>query len=690
MTQRQGGSGLVRLMLWATATLFLGRLAAADDSFKFEAASPKPYTAAYLGNGLIGLETTALGTAPGRCFVAGLYDHTQGDVPRLASIPAWNEIDVFNGAHWLNANASLSGLEDYHQTLDMYDGVLRTNYVWVADNIRLHIQAEEFVSRDQSSRAGNRVVITPEKPGQIKISLPLRNWPAPQRYLLEQIQNLKKDAAENPWLIWYPGHLDVSKTNVEESPGGVLLSLLATAPGNGRAMEEAVSAEWNAKAKLETHKDAEGVSAILTLDVKPGVSYSFTKFLTLADSKAGASARGSALNIRELGWQPLLTASAAAWHKLWESDIIVEGDTSLQRTIHSMLFYLLGSAREDLTLSIPPMGLGSDGYFGHIFWDADTFMFPPLLILHPEIAHSMVAFRSRTREAALSNAKRNGYQGAMYPWEAGPDGVEATPRFAGQNAKSENHVNGDVALAAWQYWLATGDHNWLEHDAWPILRDTADFWVSRVTYNAPLHRYEVGNVVAVNESLVGVSNDAYTNAVAKKNLELAVAAANALHLQPHGKWQEVSAKMYIPESDSALLWFPLDLPFSPERTRSVVDAMANKLQSGRSGAMMGVEFYTILAAQVGDRQSIAKMLSYLWEPFMRPPFNVISETSQNQNTNFITGAGAFLQQFIFGYPGLRLGQNGLQRQFSPVLPPSIKRLTLKNISIRGKRETLTF
>ena len=55
------------------------------------------------GNGAIGLETTPLGTAPGHCFLAGVYDETPGDVPRIASAPAWNEVDVYNGSQWLNA-----------------------------------------------------------------------------------------------------------------------------------------------------------------------------------------------------------------------------------------------------------------------------------------------------------------------------------------------------------------------------------------------------------------------------------------------------------------------------------------------------------------------------------------------------------------------------------------------------------
>jgi hypothetical protein len=358
--------------------------------------------------------------------------------------------------------------------------------------------------------------------------------------------------------------------------------------------------------------------------------------------------------------------------------------------IHSMLFYLLGSVRDGLPVSTGPMGLSSTGYYGHIFWDADTFLFPPLLILHPDLARPMVAFRSRTREAARKNARLNEFQGAMYPWEAEANGVESTPPFAGQNAKYENHINGDVALAAWQYWLATGDREWLEHDCWPLLRDTADFWVSRVSYDSKLKRYEIGNVVAVKESLIGVKNDAWTNSIAKKNLELAAAAARLVHQQENPKWKQIAEAMYIPDSDSALLWFPLDLPFSREQTQRAIDSMLGWIHRGQTGAMMGGEFYPILAAQLGNRDLIKRMLGPLSTAYLRLPFQVVAETPENQNTNFITGAGAFLQQFVFGYPGLRLTDNGLEQKYDSVLPPGVQKLTLKNITVHGQRKTLAF
>jgi trehalose/maltose hydrolase-like predicted phosphorylase len=602
-------------------------------------------------------------------------------------------VDIYNGLHWLNAEKS-PVVENYHQLLDMYDGVLRTSYVWTQDNRRIGIRVEEFVSRDRADLAAVRVVITPEFLGNIQVRLPLHNWPPPRRYALARLDDIDAAAHKDPWLIWYPGYLETSDIRVESSPDSAVLSLLAHAPGAALQVGEAVAAEWNPGATATAHKDAEGASIDLTISAKPGSSYTITKFAALAAYTSALrpdqTATNNARAMQQQRWDALLAQHIAAWHRLWQTDILLDGNPELQRTIHSMLFYLLGSVHADLAFSTGPMGLSSAGYYGHIFWDADTFMCPPLLILHPDLARPMVAFRSRTRQAARANAKSNGFQGAMYPWEAGPDGAETTPRFAGQNAKYENHVNGDVALAAWQYWLATGDRQWLERDCWPILRDTADFWVSRVSYNAKLKRYEIGKVVSVDESLIGVNNDAWTNAIARKNLELAIAAAHAVNQQPNPKWQEIAKALYIPESDSPLLWFPLGLNFTPQQTRRAIEAGEGRVRSGEVGAMMGSEFYPIMAAESGDRQGIAQFIIPLSNGFLRPPFQVIAETPRNQNTNFITGAGAFLQQFVFGYSGLRLTENGLEHKFRPVLPPGVTKLSLKNVTVRGSRQTLTF
>ena len=97
-----------------------------------------------------------------------------------------------------------------------------------------------------------------------------------------------------------------------------------------------------------------------------------------------------------------------AWDDLWKSDIVIEGDDQSQQDIHSMLYHLYSFTREGTALSPSPMGLSGLGYNGHVFWDTELWMFPALLVLHPEIAKSMVEYRYQRLEAAKRNAFANG------------------------------------------------------------------------------------------------------------------------------------------------------------------------------------------------------------------------------------------------------------------------------------------
>ncbi|HWB82511.1 MAG TPA: hypothetical protein VG675_00080 [Bryobacteraceae bacterium] len=148
----------------------------ADRTFLLETQSSAPYTPAYLGNGEIGVPTSPIGAAATECFASGVYDHAPGDVVRLAALPAWNEVDVFNGASWLNrATADQFGAHAYKQTLDMYDGVLRTEYEWKDGNRAALIRVDMFVSRVDPNMAAARVEVTPRFDGSITVLLP-RTW----------------------------------------------------------------------------------------------------------------------------------------------------------------------------------------------------------------------------------------------------------------------------------------------------------------------------------------------------------------------------------------------------------------------------------------------------------------------------------------------------------------------------------
>ncbi len=666
-------------------------LMAQTDTFQLTVTQPSPYTPTYIGNGNLGVATSPLGTVPAQSFMAGLYDAADGDVPRIAALPAWNEFNVFNGRTWLNdVQPGPDTLRGYRQTLNMYQGSFRSEYDWTDGDRVTPVLMEMFTSRSNSDLAAVKLEITPRYSGPVRIILSLRGWKSPARLALARLE--KVDAKYTQQDMWYPGHMIVDRPGVQADQRSGRLQMISHPEGVNSTVAEVAELTWPADlAGVTVKQQASGDLAFLEIgfEAVAGKTYTFHKLVTFARSPTVSDALERAGKIagaaRSRGYDALLKDSAEAWRRLWETDIVVDADPKFQTLVHSMIFYLLASAREGLDCSIGPMGLATAGYYGHYFWDADTFMFPSLMVLHPEMAKPIVMFRYRTLEAAKANARKNGWKGAMYPWEAGPDGSEATPRFAWQNATSEIHVNAAVALAQWQYYLATGDREWLAKYGYPVIKETADFWVSRVTYNKADDRYEIHNVVSWIESLVGVDNDAYTNAAAAKNLDLAVAAAKIAGETPNAKWEKISRKLYLPEGAEHQISYLLGRPISNDARRKHLEDSIKQYRSGEFSVMMGITFDPILAVEAKSPKLLNEVFPFTYKPYLMPAFNVLREAPSNENINFLTGAGGFLQQFLFGYTGLRFSDEGLTRRYDPLLPSRIRKLTLKNITARGTK-----
>ena len=140
-------------------------------------------------------------------------------------------------------------------------------------------------------------------------------------------------------------------------------------------------------------------------------------------------------------------------------------------------FYLWSSTRDGVDWSVSPAGLSSNGYDGHIFWDAETWMYPSLLAPHPDLAAGMDAYRFQRLTAAEQHATATGFTGARFPWESALDGTEQIPPPVSVNSEGlyEQHITADIALAQWQYYLVTGDKNWLSSWAGGALQAAA-FW----------------------------------------------------------------------------------------------------------------------------------------------------------------------------------------------------------------------
>ncbi|HTD94169.1 MAG TPA: hypothetical protein VK644_10170, partial [Chitinophagaceae bacterium] len=356
--------------------------------------------------------------------------------------------------------------------------------------------------------------------------------------------------------------------------------------------------------------------------IKAGESYRFS----IAGSSITSAHHSDPLNEAERstifaklqGRQRLIDFHTRAWADLWKSDITIEGDAQSQQDIHSMLYHLYSFTREGTAYSPSPMGLSGLGYNGHVFWDTDLWMFPAMLVLHPELAKSMIEYRFERLDAARKNAFSKGYKGAMFPWESADSGVEETPVWA-LSGPFEHHITACVGLAAWNYYCVTQDKNWLREKGWPILSATAEFWASRVERNGP-GKFDIRNVVAADEWAENIDNDAFTNAAAKSNLQAATEAAKLLGITPDQDWLYVANNIPIlkmedgvtrehasykgegiKQADANLLAYPLKQITDPAQVKKDLEYYESRVPNEGTPAMTQAIF-TLLYARAGNRE----------------------------------------------------------------------------------------
>ena len=432
--------------------------------------------------------------------------------------------------------------------------------------------------------------------------------------------------------------------------------------------------------------------------IKAGETYRFS----IAGSSITSAHHDDPLNEAERltiyakleGRDRLVNFHNKAWDDLWQSDIVIEGDEQSQQDIHSMLYHLYSFTREGTALSPSPMGLSGLGYNGHVFWDTELWMFPSLLVLHPEIAKSMVEYRYQRLEAAKRNAFANGFKGAMFPWESAETGVEETPVWA-LSGPFEHHITACVSIAAWNYYCVTQDKNWLRERGWPILSATADFWASRVERNGP-GKYEIKNVVAADEWAENVDNNAFTNAAAKSNLQNATEAAKILGLVPDPDWINVANNIpilklengvtsehasyhgeKIKQADVNLLAYPLKQITDVNQVRKDLEYYETRIPDEGTPAMTQAIF-TLLYSRLGDKEKAWHWFKDAYVPNLNPPFRVLAETKGGTNPYFSTGAGGILQSVLMGFGGLDITPKGIV-QVKSVLPKNWTSLKLTGI-----------
>jgi trehalose/maltose hydrolase-like predicted phosphorylase len=675
---------------------------------------PAFYRHAFVGNGYLGQRVPPTGMgymATGEktgwplftprydgAFVAGLYAQDPdlaGGRQAIAAIPTWSTLEVGAGAETYTATTPAARVSNYRQALLLRCGLLSTALTWTTSDGRSTDLAYDVVADRVHPHVGAvRLRMTPHWSGQATVTDRIDG--AGARRLVQ--------TGGGPH---GPATVDVTFSTQTTGTAGTVASTLK--PGAGVAASPAKRSVGDADLSA---------SQSLAFPVRSGQSYEVVKYVgvdtALTSAMPEKSAEAASQDAAERGWSALLAGHADAWAELWKSDIVLPDRPDLQAWIRSGLYGLVSNIREDQDDSISPVGLTSDNYAGLIFWDAETWMYPGLLLLHPEIAKSVLEYRYRTLPGARANAQRLGYQGVFYPWNSASKGDLATECHSVDppHCITQIHLQGDIALAVWQYYLATGDTAWLRARGWPMLQGIAQFWAGRVTANGD-GSYSIDNVAGPDEYSNGVNDGVYTNAVAATTLRNATRAAQLLGEAAPAQWTTIADHLRMPfdqqrqiflqydgyngtlikQADTVLLLYPVEWPMSAEVAARTLDFYADRTDP--DGPAMTDSVHAVDAAQIGEPGCATH--TYLMraiKPFVRDPFAQFAEArgskpgSQDPLAgapafNFLTGEGGFAQVFTNGLTGLRWRADRVH--LDPMLPPQLGRgVTLKGLHWQGR------
>ncbi|HLJ67431.1 MAG TPA: glycoside hydrolase family 65 protein [Chloroflexota bacterium] len=634
------------------------------DPWVLETLAPRPEPL-YLSNGYMGMSLgwdggALLESVASDCYIRGLYSRSGPDgVDRLAVLPGWN---------WVRYGVPAAVL-DYRRRFDLRQALVTTTLTLEEERGIVRLQQEIFLSRADPHLGVLRLAVTPEFDGDVALLVGLHVRPGGDLDVREAGSDVDR--------LWLRGHVPTYGIDV-----AAVVSLQA---GSWSAADEHVG-------QTELRKR-------LSSRVRAGSTAHVVQTMRLCTSLEGAEQLSPPLPASP-DFETALREHRRSWERLWETDIEIEGDPEAQAFVRAGLAYLWSSVWEEDRWSIAPMGLSGNGYNGHIFWDAELWMYPSLLVTHPALAQACVAYRECTIDAARQRAARNGFNGAQFPWEGAFTGEEMTPSWA-QTGDFQLHITADVAIGQWWYYLNTLDLEWLRLHGFPVIKECAEFWASRVEWNSARGRYEISDVVCADEYAEHVDNDAFTNAAVRLALLVAVRAAGLLGEKAPPEWKLIAEKIHVPydaagqihlefdgydgrvtkQADVELLTFPLEYIDDRDQVARDLDYYAGVIDA--NGPAMSFSVYAIISAQLGRARQAYDYLRRSFVPNTQGPFWSFSETPTNNEFFFCTGVGGALQAILFGFTGLRLREGHFSVR--PVLPPHWSALRLRNLFIAGGR-----
>ncbi|GKX29288.1 kojibiose phosphorylase [Vallitalea longa] len=478
----------------------------------------------YMGNRGSHEEGDVRRTLPAN-YIHGIFDRSEAFQRELCNTPDWNKLKMYYECEQIGIESG-KDVKEYVRILDMKKGLVAKHYVSTAyDGRETRIEIIKFLSRKNPRCGAFKVFVTP------------LNYEG-----VIEFENIIDGTVTN--FIDFPRfrvkHLSTEQV-CEFSDFGCYLESNTrddkTPIGTGTAVEIKDN-DGNDRLKSRTFKKfGEIACEFLDADVKQGETIVIEKYANICTGRESDNVKDTVLNDLETfvkkGFDNELEDHIKEYYKLWDmADLQITGDEKMQKALRFNIFHVMSTPNpNDPSTNIGAKLIHGEEYGGHAFWDTELFILPFFNYVFPEVAHNLVEYRYRLLDKARENANKNGYEGAKYPWESADTGDEECPEWTIEPdgtcyrcyvADYEHHVTAAVAYGANRYYKFTKDKEFLDGMGLELIVETGRFWVSRLEYNEQEDRYEITKVTGPDEWHEPVDNNAYTNHLAKWNINQAL------------------------------------------------------------------------------------------------------------------------------------------------------------------------
>lgn len=648
---------------------------------------------AYVANGLVGLRVREIPMLPGSAIVNGVVGlHVEEPVEAAIPIPYPLAADMGIGETWLTEQPCL--ISDATQRYDFAAGELFSEFTFHVGEVALRVEVLTFASRSDPALVLQRIELKADSPCTVRLRAGIAT--AGSRGRADERKVEGPAASGDGAMLWVPEgafsccgiafHSECPEAKDEPS--------FREKHGSGL-----LTAEYSVELRRGRTIRLEQIAALV-----PSLVHHRPM-----DEAVRRLAKGT-----ELGFNQLRDLNRESWRQLWQSRIVVDGASAdHQRLIDAGFFYLNSSAHRSSPAATSMFGLASwpnyNYYFGHVMWDIDAFCVPPLLLVQPTAARSLLGFRARHIGAARTYAMLDNKDGLRFPWEAAPrSGEEATPGL-GSGAAHAAHVSLHVARAFALQAEAERDMRYLRATGWPILSGVADWLASRLTQTT--RGFELLRATGPAEVPEPPDNDSFTLMTAYDLLRRTIRIGLSIREEIPSNWRAMADNLHLPVRGDGVIasheefrisepkgatpsplagLFPMDYPATARQQQATLDLFLSRWPD-YVGSPMLPALYPVWAAMRGDRALALKLFEEGYAAYDKGRFHQCLEYREDHPDSkvpagpFMANIGGMLMTMLFGLPGIEISDADPSDwgRRPVILPAGWKSIIVDRLWVRG-------